>query len=220
MHSGVGIISHYFSGLTTKQKEQFENLLPLYNEWNQKINVISRKDIDQLYERHVLHSLGIAKVISFADGASVIDAGTGGGFPGIPLAIFFPEVKFHLVDSIGKKIKVVNEISSALGLKNVTAEQERAENIKGKFDYAVSRAVAPLAEMMQWLRPMIKRRSADATIYDATPGSLPNGFLFLKGGDLEEEIAQLKEKVKVFELKDFFEEEFFGEKKVLYVAKA
>src|SRR4051794_3855850 len=129
MHSGVGIISHYFSGLTTKQKEQFENLFPLYNEWNQKINVISRKDIDQLYERHVLHSLGIAKVISFADGASVIDVGTGGGFPGIPLAIFFPGAKFHLVDSIGKKIKVVNEISSALGLKNVTTEQERAENI-------------------------------------------------------------------------------------------
>ena len=216
MHSGVGIIGHYFPGLTTQQLEQLENLLPLYKEWNEKINVISRKDIDQLYERHVLHSLGIAKVISFPDGASVIDAGTGGGFPGIPLAIFFPEVKFHLVDSIGKKIKVVNEISSELGLKNVTAEQERAENIPGKFDYAVSRAVAPLSEMMQWLRPLIRRRK-DATL--SNQGSLPNGFLFLKGGDLAEEIAQSKEKVKVFELKDFFGEQYFGEKKVLYIQK-
>jgi len=206
--NGIELLNKYFPALTQTQLSQFQQLLPLYKEWNEKINVISRKDIDQLYERHVLHSLGIAKVISFTDGASVIDAGTGGGFPGIPLAIFFPEVKFHLVDSIGKKIRVVNEISSALNLKNVTAEQERAENIKGKFDYAVSRAVAPLPEMMQWLRPLIRK---------GEKGSLSNGFLFLKGGELTDEITQSKEKVKVFGLKDFFEEEYFSEKKILYI---
>ena len=202
--SGVDLLKKYFPALSSTQTSQFQQLLPLYKEWNEKINVISRKDIDHLYERHVLHSLGIAKVISFPDGSTVIDAGTGGGFPGIPLAILFPEVKFHLVDSIGKKIKVVNEIAAALGLKNVTAEQGRVESIHRKFDFAVSRAVAPLSEMMQWLRPLIRKGEK-------------NGFLFLKGGDLKEEIKQSKEKVKVFELKDFFEEEFFGEKKILYV---
>jgi len=205
MNSGIEIINRYFPGLSEKQLKQFEDLLPLYKEWNEKINVISRKDIDQLYERHVLHSLGIAKVISFPDGSSVVDAGTGGGFPGIPLAIFFPAVKFHLVDSIGKKIKVVNEIAASLELKNVTAQHERAEKISGKFDYAVSRAVAPLSEMMQWLRPLVKKGKG-------------NGFLFLKGGDLKAEINQSKEKVKVFDLKDFFKEEYFEEKRVLYVS--
>ena len=209
MHSGIELISHYFPEITSQQLGQFERLLPLYKEWNEKINVISRKDIDYLYERHVLHSLGIAKVISFADRASVIDVGTGGGFPGIPLAIFFPKVKFHLVDSIGKKIKVVNEIASSIGLKNLTAEHGRVEAIKQKFDFAVSRAVAPLSEMMQWLRPLVRK---------GDKSSLPNGFLFLKGGELTDEIAASKEKVKVFELKVFFEEEFFGEKKLIYVA--
>ncbi|MEO8088146.1 MAG: 16S rRNA (guanine(527)-N(7))-methyltransferase RsmG, partial [Bacteroidota bacterium] len=143
MNSGPALLKHYFSGLTASQIVQFEKLLPLYSEWNEKINVISRKDIEHLYERHVLHSLGIAKIISFAPGTNVIDVGTGGGFPGIPLAIYFPEVKFHLVDSIGKKIKVVNEIVSALHLNNVTAEHGRVEGVNRDFDFAVSRAVAP-----------------------------------------------------------------------------
>ena len=204
MASGIDLISHYFPGLSQVQLHQLDQLLPLYKDWNEKINVISRKDIDHLYERHVLHSLGIAKVISFPDGAEVIDVGTGGGFPGIPLAILFPKVKFHLVDSIGKKIKVVNEIAVALGLKNVSAEQNRVETIHQKFDFAVSRAVAPLSEMMKWLRPLVRKGGA-------------NGFLFLKGGELTEEISQSKERVKLVDLKDFFSEEFFGEKKVLYV---
>jgi len=208
MHSGTELINHYFPGLTEKQLEQFEKLLPLYKEWNEKINVISRKDIDQLYERHALHSLGIAKVVSFASGASVIDVGTGGGFPGIPLAIFFPEVKFHLVDSIGKKIMVVNEIASSLNLKNVTAEHGRVEDIKQKFDFAVSRAVAPLSEMVSWLRSMI--RTGDKS-------SMHNGMFFLKGGELTTEIRESKKQVMIFALSNFFDEEFFTEKKVLYL---
>jgi len=208
MNSGIDLISHYFSQVSKLQLDQFEQLLPLYKEWNTKINVISRKDIDALYERHVLHSLGIAKVIDFADGSKVIDAGTGGGFPGIPLAIMFPEVNFLLVDSIGKKIKVVEEISTALGLKNVTAIHERAEKITEKFDYAVSRAVAPLSELIHWLRPLIR---------NGDNGSMHNGMLFLKGGDLTDEIKEYKKKVMIFELSNFFKEEFFAEKKVLYL---
>jgi len=208
MNSGVELIRHYFSELTEKQVEQFEKLLPLYNEWNEKINVISRKDIDQLYERHVLHSLGIAKVIAFASGTRVLDAGTGGGFPGIPLAIFFPESKFHLVDSIGKKIKVVNEIASALQLNNVTAEQARVEDLHEKFDFAVSRAVAPLDEMIKWLKPLIAKEQRN---------SVPNGMFFLKGGDLTEEISKTGKRIKVYEMNDFFKEEFFIEKKILYL---
>ena len=208
MTSGIDLITHYFSGLSKIQIDQFEQLLPLYKDWNAKINVISRKDIDALYERHVLHSLGIAKVIDFADGSKVIDAGTGGGFPGIPLAIMFPEVNFLLVDSIGKKIKVVEEISMALGLKNVSAIHERAEKISEKFDYAVSRAVAPLSEMIQWLRPLI--RTGDN-------GSMHNGMLFLKGGNLTVEIKESGKNVMIFELSNFFKEEFFAEKKVVYL---
>lgn len=173
MDSGVDLIRHYFPGLSKFQFDQFANLFPLYKEWNEKINVISRKDIDHLYERHLLHSLSIAKVISFADGTKVVDAGTGGGFPGIPLAIFFPAVKFHLVDSIGKKIKVVNEIAASLQLKNVTAEQGRVEVLRQKFDFAVSRAVAPLGEMCSWLEPLIAK---------GNKSSLPNGMLFFEGG--------------------------------------
>ena len=207
MNSGVELITHYFSGLTKTQVDQFAKLLPLYKDWNEKINVISRKDIDHLYERHVLHSLGIAKIISFAPGTQVLDVGTGGGFPGIPLAILFPEVKFHLVDSIGKKIKVVREIAAALGLQNVTSEHGRVEGIKNKFDFAVSRAVAPLAEMISWLRPLI---------VPGNKSSLPNGLIFLKGGDLSDEIKESGKSVTVFDLKDFFEEDFFLGKKVLY----
>ncbi|MCX6276089.1 MAG: 16S rRNA (guanine(527)-N(7))-methyltransferase RsmG [Bacteroidetes bacterium] len=208
MSPGVDLLTHYFPALSQTQLEQFDLLLPLYKEWNEKINVISRKDIDQLYERHVLHSLGIAKVVSFADGTKVIDAGTGGGFPGIPLAILFADVQFHLVDSIGKKIKVVDEVVSALQLKNVTTEHGRVEGRGQKFDFAVSRAVAPLDEMIYWLKPLISKGES---------GSLPNGMLFLKGGDLKEEITAAGKNVKIFELKDFFKEEFFAEKKVLYV---
>jgi len=208
MNPGLDLLKNYFPGLTSKQLDQFENLFPLYREWNEKINVISRRDIDHLAERHVLHSLGIAKVIEFADGAEVIDAGTGGGFPGIPLAIYFPRVKFHLVDSIGKKIKVVHEIAAALQLNNVTAEHRRVETVKNKFDFAVSRAVAPLSEMHRWLKPIIKKGEAS---------SLPNGMLFLKGGDLTDEIKESRKQFHIFELKDFFNEEFFSEKKILYV---
>ncbi len=208
MNPGVDIILKYFPGLSKIQLEQFDRLFPLYKEWNEKINVISRKDIDHLYERHVLHSLGIAKVVSFADGTNVIDVGTGGGFPGIPLAILFPDTNFHLVDSIGKKIKVVDEFVSALQLKNVTTEHGRVEGRVQKFDFAVSRAVAPLAEMIQWLKPLISKGERS---------SLPNGMLFLKGGDLREEISNAGKNVRVFELKIFFSEEFFAEKKVLYL---
>lgn len=181
---------------------------PLYREWNEKINVISRKDIDQLYERHVLHSLGIAKAITLPVGSNIIDVGTGGGFPGIPLAIFFPEVKFHLVDSIGKKIKVVNEITAALQLKNVTSEHGRVEGRGEKYDYSVSRAVAPLAEMVRWLKPLIAKGAEKVSA---------NGMIFLKGGDLKEEISEAGKNVRIFDLKDYFTEEFFLEKKVLYV---
>lgn len=208
MNPGVEIILKYFPGLSQRQTEQIDMLLPLYKEWNEKINVISRKDIEHLYERHVLHSMGIAKVVSFAPGASVIDAGTGGGFPGIPLAILFPDTNFHLVDSIGKKIKVVNEIVSALQLKNVTAEHCRVEGREQKFDFAISRAVAQLSEMVNWLQPNIKKGEGS---------SLPNGMLFLKGGDLKDEISTAGKNVKIYELKDFFTEDYFAEKKVLYV---
>lgn len=209
MSSGVELLLKYFPSLSVSQKNQFEKLSPLYQEWNEKINVISRKDIDHLYEKHVLHALGIAKVISFAPGSKVVDAGTGGGFPGIPLAIFFPEVSFHLVDSIGKKIKVVNEVAAALDLKNVIATQGRVEGIRQKFDFAVSRAVAPLAEMFTWLSPLI---------IPGEKSSLPNGMLFLKGGDLAGEIREAGKPVTPYALKDFFEEDFFLEKKVLYIA--
>ncbi len=208
MNSGIDLLKKYFPDLSQKQLDQFGKLFPLYKEWNEKINVISRKDIDHLNERHVLHSLGIAKVVQFSKGTHVIDAGTGGGFPGIPLAIFFPEVKFHLVDSIGKKIKVVDEIVSSLHLSNVTAEKSRVEEVKGKFDFAVSRAVASLKEMHHWLAPLLNR---------SRKNSAQNGMFFLKGGDLTQEIKELNKPVHVFELKDYFEDEFFETKKVLRV---
>lgn len=180
----------------------------LYKEWNEKINVISRKDVDNLYVNHVLHSLGIAKVMSFKPGASVLDVGTGGGFPGIPLAILFPETQFHLVDSIGKKITVVNEVAKGAGILNVHGEQIRAEQIKGKYDFIVSRAVTRMKEFYGWVNNKVKKDSIH---------TLDNGILYLKGGDLDEELNELKHRYSLYELSEFFEEEFFETKKVVYV---
>lgn len=201
-------IFRYFPDLTDKQKQQFEEMDELYRHWNAQINVISRQDIDTLYERHVLHSLGIAKVIQFKPGTAILDVGTGGGFPGIPLAVLFPESKFHLVDSIGKKIKVVKEVASALGLQNVHAEQIRADKLDDSYEFVVSRAVTRLTPFVGWVRNMISRNSFH---------ELKNGILYLKGGDLEEEIAELGRKTKVFDLSRYFEEEFFETKKIVHV---
>ncbi|MCW5909930.1 MAG: 16S rRNA (guanine(527)-N(7))-methyltransferase RsmG [Cyclobacteriaceae bacterium] len=206
--TGVELIRQYFPGLTQNQVAQFEKLTGLYKEWNDKINVISRKDIDNIYINHVLHSLAIAKVVSFKPGAEVLDVGTGGGFPGIPLAILFPETRFHLVDSIGKKITVVTEIAKALGLKNVKAEQARAEQLKGKYDFVVSRAVTRMKEFYGWVHNKVKPESIH---------NLDNGILYLKGGDLEEEMGELKRPYSVYNLTDYFREEFFETKKVIYV---
>ncbi|HEY8399850.1 MAG TPA: 16S rRNA (guanine(527)-N(7))-methyltransferase RsmG [Cytophagaceae bacterium] len=205
----MDIILKYFPDLTEKQIQQFQQLGELYREWNEKINVISRKDIDLLYERHVLHSLGIAKVITFKPETSILDVGTGGGFPGIPLAILFPEVHFHLVDSIGKKIKVVQAVASALGLENVKAEQIRAEQIQDKYDFVVSRAVTRIAEFYQWVKHKFLKGSFNEP---------DNGILYLKGGDLEDELRELGRKdYKLYNLSQYFEEEFFETKKVLYL---
>jgi 16S rRNA (guanine527-N7)-methyltransferase len=202
------LIIKYFPDLTPGQIEQFRQLQPLYQEWNTKINVISRKDIDQLYERHVLHSLGIAKVVSFKPGTSILDVGTGGGFPGIPLAILFPECYFHLVDSIGKKIKVVQEVAGALKLTNVIAEQNRAEKLQETYDFVVSRAVTQLKEFHGWVRYKINMPYNN---------KLKNGILSLKGGDLIQELKEANLKHKIYPLSAYFEEEFFETKKVVYV---
>jgi len=202
------IITKYFPNLTPQQQSQYEQLFDLYTYWNNQINVVSRKDIDLLFERHVLHSLGIAKVMSFLPGSQVLDVGTGGGFPGIPLAIMFPEAGFHLVDSIGKKIKVVNEVASAIGLQNVQASHLRAEDVPGKFDFVVSRAVTQLKDFYPWVRNKFNKTSQNA---------LPNGILYLKGGDLAQEIYESGLKVQQYHLKDYFEEEFFETKQVVYV---
>ncbi len=209
MNHPPDIILKYFPELTVEQVRQFSLLKELYADWNAKINVISRKDIHNLYINHVLHSLGIAKVIQFKAGTRVLDVGTGGGFPGIPLAILFPDVHFHLVDSIGKKITVVNEVAKGLGLKNVLATQSRAEELKEKFDFIISRAVTTLSEFYNWTRPLIKREGNNI---------LRNGILFLKGGDLGEEIKSLNKPVLIFDLKNYFEEDFFETKKVVYVS--
>lgn len=201
-------IFNYFPDLTAKQRQQVEALAGLYGEWNEKINVISRKDIENLYVNHVLHSLGIAKVISFLPGTDVLDVGTGGGFPGIPLAILFPAAKFHLVDSIGKKITVVSEVAKALGLHNVKAEQVRAEQLKTRYDFIVSRAVTRMKEFYGWVHNKVKPESRHP---------MDNGILYLKGGDLDEELNQLKRPYKLYDLTDYFKEPFFETKKVVYI---
>lgn len=202
------IIKKYFE-LTTEQERQLEALGPLYEDWNAKINVISRKDIDHLYEHHVLHSLGIAKVINFKPGTTVMDLGSGGGFPGIPLAILFPEVKFHLIDSIGKKIRVATEVSQSIGLKNVSFAHERAEEEKAKFDYVVSRAVMPMEDLVKLCRKNISKKQQNA---------LPNGIVCLKGGELDREITHLKDRSLLWNLSDYFEESYFETKKVVFTA--
>ena len=204
----ASIILKYFPNLTEQQKQQFAQLGILYADWNEKINVISRKDVENLYINHILHSLGIAKVISFQPGAAVLDVGTGGGFPGIPLAILFPQTQFHLVDSIGKKITVVNEVAKSVGLANVTGDQIRAEQIKSKYDFIVSRAVTRMKEFYGWVNTKVK----DDSIH-----TLDNGILYLKGGELEEEMDELKRPYRLYNLPDYFQEEFFETKKVVYM---
>lgn len=203
------LINKYFPNITDLQRQQYAALDQLYHEWNSKINVISRKDIDNLYEHHILHSLGIAQLINFKPGTCIMDLGTGGGFPGIPLAIMFPDVKFHLVDSIGKKIKVCDEIRNALSLANVTTEWTRAENIKGKYDFVVSRAVMPLTDLVKLCRKNIAKESHNA---------MPNGLICLKGGELAHEVMPMKSNTLITDLSNYFSEEFFETKKLVYVA--
>jgi 16S rRNA (guanine527-N7)-methyltransferase len=201
------LILKYFPNLTEKKIQQFSQLQNLYTDWNAQINVISRKDMDNLYINHVLHSLAIAKVIDFADGSKILDVGTGGGFPGIPLAILYPEVDFLLVDSIGKKIKVVNEVANSIGLKNLRAQHTRAEQVLGQFDFVVSRAVTKMKVFQQWVRKRISVKQKN---------TLFNGILYLKGGDLTEELKGIKN-VDLYDIPNFFEEEFFETKKVVYI---
>jgi 16S rRNA (guanine527-N7)-methyltransferase len=204
----VNEVLSYFPNLSQKAQDQLAQLLPLYEEWNSQINVISRKDLDQLYTRHVLHSLAIHKFLQFAPGSRVLDIGTGGGFPGIPLAIFNPEVNFVLVDSIGKKIKVVQEVSQALGLTNITAIHERAEKVKGPFDFVMSRAVAELRLLLQWSNGKLSKKQINA---------LPNGIICLKGGDLTEEFKGLSKDIEVYDLQQWFADPFFETKKLVYL---
>lgn len=203
------LIKKYFKNLSPTQTAQFEQLDELYHDWNSKINVISRKDIDNLYEHHVLHSLGIAEVISFKPGTKIMDLGTGGGFPGIPLAIMFPECHFHLVDSIGKKVKVCTEVAQALNLKNVTTEWTRAENIRDKYHFVVSRAVMPLADLVKIVRKNIATEQIN---------SMPNGLICLKGGELANEALPMRNHTLITPLSDYFEEEFYSTKSVVYTS--
>ena len=204
----IELIQKYFPNLSAHQIEQFAKLEDLYKEWNEKINVISRKDMDSLYEKHILHSLGIAKVMEFSPQTKVLDIGTGGGFPGIPLAILFPEVEFTLIDSIGKKITVVKEVSEGIGLKNITAIHGRAEDLKGQFHFVVSRAVTQMPVFLRWLRGKFAKEQFNPK---------HNGVLYLKGGDLAEELAGLR--CEIFNLQNYFESEFFETKKVVYLSK-
>jgi 16S rRNA (guanine527-N7)-methyltransferase len=207
----MDILYKYFDDFTPNQIAQLETLKGLYTEWNEKINVISRKDIDHIYTHHVLHCLSIAAIAEFMPGMEVIDIGCGGGFPGIPLAIFFPEVKFHLVDSIGKKLKVVEAVAEGAGIKNITTQHTRAEEIRNrKFHFAVSRAVAPLKDLWQWANPLLRKGNA---------ASIPNGLICLKGGDLHQEIADSPTRPRLISIHDIFPEDYFQEKYVLHVAK-
>ena len=204
----MDIILKYFPNLTERQREQFAALLPLYEEWNSQINVISRKDMEHFYEHHVLHSLAIAKVMEFASMTEVLDVGTGGGFPGVPLAIMFPDARFTLIDSIGKKIKVVNDVIGRLGLTNSKAMQIRAEQLDGEYDFVVSRAVTTLGEFVPWVKGKISKSQYN---------KLRNGILYLKGGDLTNELFTFRHKVKTWDISEWFEEEFFETKKVIYL---
>lgn len=206
--NSVSLILQYFPNLTEEQKDQFDQLFSLYQFWNEQINVISRKDTEHFYERHVLHALAIAKVMEFKDGSDILDVGTGGGFPGIPLAILFPNCNFHLVDSIGKKIKVVQNVAESLKLQNVQATHDRAENIPGKFDFVVSRAVTAMPAFISWIKDKFKAEQKN---------DLPNGILYLKGGDLTEELAPVQQTATIFEIALFYQGEFFETKKVVHV---
>ena len=205
---GIALLLKYFPGLNKHQQQQFQQLGSLYREWNEKINVISRKDMDHLYLHHVLHSLSLAKVIDFKPNTHILDIGTGGGFPGIPLAIYFPQCNFHLVDSIGKKIKVVNAVYEAVGLENVSSEQNRAEKLQGKYDFVTGRAITNLNSIINWTRSKINNDSRN---------NLKNGIFYLKGGDFAEEINQIKRPYKIFNIADYFEEEFFKTKKIIQI---
>ena len=204
----MDIILKYFPKLTERQKEQFAALLPLYEEWNAQINVISRKDMEHFYEHHVLHSLAIAKVMQFKSMCEILDVGTGGGFPGVPLAIMFPDARFTLIDSIGKKIKVVSDVIERVGLDNAKAMQIRAEALEGEYDFVVSRAVTTLDEFVPW----VKRKISKSQYHN-----LRNGILYLKGGDLDAELAPFRKKVRTWDISDFFEEEYVQAKKVIYL---
>lgn len=201
-------ILKYFPDLNSHQKEQLVALFPLYKEWNEKVNLISRKDFENLYERHILHSLAIAKFIQFNKDTKILDVGTGGGFPGIPLAIIFPHVKFHLVDSIGKKIAVVQDVIKRLDLQNATCQQIRCEELKEKYDFIVSRAVTSFPEFVNFTKELIKQQQAN---------SIKNGIIYLKGGEINEEITPFKKKIQVVELNNYFENEFFTTKKIIYL---
>jgi len=208
LQPSVDVIYSYFPVLSDKQRDQFTELGKLYPYWNAQINVISRKDISSLYLHHVLHSLGIAKLVNFTAGTQIVDVGTGGGFPGIPLAILFPEVHFHLVDSIGKKIKVVREVAAGIGLENVEAFHLRAEQLDGKYDFVVSRAVTRLAEFYPWVANKLLKKDRNA---------IPNGILYLKGGDLRDEINEARLKAEIYPLSEYFKEKFFETKHLVYI---
>jgi 16S rRNA (guanine527-N7)-methyltransferase len=208
MNQELELIWKYFPHLTEKQKEQFGKLGPLYAEWNEKINVISRKDMDHFYAHHVIHSLGIAKVMEFEPGTKILDIGTGGGFPGIPLAILYPKVSFHLVDSIGKKIGVVKDVYKQLGLQNVEAQQVRAEELVRRYDFIVSRAVTQMSNFYPWVKNKFKKEDLN---------EFPNGIFYLKGGDIDEEMEELNISYVTYHLEDYFNEPFFDMKKVIYI---